>query len=170
MLPLEYHQQRPPLPCSDVVPDFNWLYPLALVGSCTMEQEGLKWTLDIGQGTHVASMGKWPESQAVSICFFHLVSGASKYICSSQSISFPKPCCKPHGFSSQPRKLVFPVLDSRTVVDMWFKLLTPLRGLLSPCNLSPLQCPLLRVQFPTGLLLFPFYLTLRGSFFTPLVV
>ena len=153
-----------------MVPDLNWLYPLALVGSCAMQQEGLKWTLDIGQGTHVASMGKCPESQAISICFFHLVSGASKYMCSSQSLRFSKPCCQLHGFSSQPRKLVFPVLDFRTVVDMWFKLLTPQRGLLSPCNLSPLPCPLLSVQFPTWLLLFPSYLTLRGSFFTPLVV
>ena len=114
--------------------------------------------------------GQYGKMPRVSICFFHLVSGASKYMCSSESISFPEPCCQLHGFSSQPRKLVFPVLDSRTVVDMWFKLLTPQRGLLSPCNLSPLQCPLLRVQFPTWLLLFPSYLTLRGSFFTPLVV
>ena len=100
----------------------------------------------------------------------YLVSGASKYICSSQSLRFSKPCSQLHGFSSQPRKLVFLVLDSRTVVDMWFKLLTLQRGLLSPCNLCPFQCPLLRVQFPTWLLLFPSYLTLRGSFFTPLVV
>ena len=147
----EYHQQRPPLPCSDVMPDLIDFIPycclsssmtaLALVGSHTMEREALKWTLNIDQSTPVAILGKWPESQAVSICFFHLVSGARKHMCSLQSLSFPKPCCQLHGFSSQPRKLVFPVLDSRTVVDMWFKLLTPQRGFLSPCNLSPLSVP-----------------------------
>ena len=119
-----------------------------------------KCTLFLGS-KHFSLVRNWPELQAGSACFLHLVPGNKQAVHSHQewSLGFLHPSCKSHLFSNQLRELVFLMSDHRFAVsNLWsdlqahdILLLCPLPG--GPPTTSP-----------------PFLPDSVGTFFTDLVL
>lgn len=152
------------LPCSGAVLGLRQLHPSTAPQFPQPQQpspwvelcwRGLKWGFGLGWTSH----GNQPGSQAVQSLSFTLLGSKQACTHSSQAES----CRWPVQFSSQLRRLIFPVSDYRTgAPDRCFKPPTP-RGGSSSLNPPPFLFLLCQAQDLTSLFFFPPYPIPCGS-------
>ena len=124
------HPPPPQVPAVCSLTPFRW-------GVGSKSGTSPKCTLFLGS-KHFSLVRNWPELQAGSACFLHLVPGNKQAVQSHQerSLGFLQPSCKSHLFSNQLRELVFLMSDHRFAVSnlwfrppgSWYSLLCPLPG------------------------------------------